>query len=275
MIKKNYKNAVVIITYKDCPSDSERASFAQCLRVMKKHKIYVVHPCKIDLNEYIKVSQSAGVEFFPISFDDAYFANVKSYNNLMLTSYFYDTFTTHDYILIYQLDAWIFKDELDFWCEKGYSYIGAPWFEGFSAANEDSIMLENSGNGGFSLRHVKSFIELLNMRLTLRHFAVGKKISRKSYCSFLWSFLKQRPLITEVFSMTLYNEDWLYANYANMIYKAFKVAPASIALSFSFEVNPKVLYVKNNYELPFGCHAFERYDPEFWQDKIDFSNFKK
>ena len=30
-------------------------------------------------------------------------------------------------MLIYQLDAYVFKDELLNWANKGYDYIGAPW----------------------------------------------------------------------------------------------------------------------------------------------------
>lgn len=30
--------------------------------------------------------------------------------------------------MIYQLDAWVFNDELSSWCSLGYDYIGAPFF---------------------------------------------------------------------------------------------------------------------------------------------------
>ena len=40
------------------------------------------------------------------------------------------------------------------------------------------------------------------------------------------------------------------------------------ALRFSFEVNPKSLYKMNNDKLPFGCHGWRKYDPDFWKQFI-------
>lgn len=50
----------------------------------------------------------------------------------------------------------------------------------------------------------------------------------------------------------------------------YKVAPAGEALKFAFEANPSLLYKMNNGELPFGCHAWERYETAFWQPFIKF-----
>jgi len=36
-------------------------------------------------------------------------------------------------------------------------------------------------------------------------------------------------------------------------------------VSFSFEVGPKHCFEKNNQTLPFGCHAWAKYDREFWK----------
>ena len=30
-------------------------------------------------------------------------------------------------MLIYQLDAFVFQDDLAYWCQQNYDYIGAPW----------------------------------------------------------------------------------------------------------------------------------------------------
>jgi hypothetical protein len=42
------------------------------------------------------------------------------------------------------------------------------------------------------------------------------------------------------------------------------IAPLEVALRFAFEANPRICYEMNNYEIPFGCHAWEKYDKEFW-----------
>jgi hypothetical protein len=31
-----------------------------------------------------------------------------------------------------------------------------------------------------------------------------------------------------------------------------------------------VLYELNGHELPFGCHAWERYDRAFWEEQLPF-----
>lgn len=62
----------------------------------------------------------------------------------MLTKEFYLRFRQWEYLLIYQLDAYVFQDELMDWCNKGYDYIGAP----FLKLNRE-VDWNNCGNGGF------------------------------------------------------------------------------------------------------------------------------
>lgn len=59
-------------------------------------------------------------------FDDAYFKSPKTYNKLLINPLFYERFVAYEFMLIHQLDAYVFKDELEKWCNKGYDYIGAP-----------------------------------------------------------------------------------------------------------------------------------------------------
>lgn len=50
--------------------------------------------------------------------------------------------------------------------------------------------------------------------------------------------------------------------------KDFNPAPPEVAMKFSFEVHPEVLYELNDKQLPFGCHAYLKYNPEFWKKFI-------
>jgi hypothetical protein len=63
---------------------------------------------------------------------------------------FYLIFEDYRYVLVYETDAWVFKDELDFFCGKNLDWIGAPW-----PHQEDKV-----GNSGFSLRKVSKMLEL-------------------------------------------------------------------------------------------------------------------
>jgi hypothetical protein len=62
--------------------------------------------------------------------------------------------------------------ELKFWTkfelEKGYDYIGAPWFEGFDKGSPDDDILAIAGNGGFSLRNIDGFIKAFLMEFSER-----------------------------------------------------------------------------------------------------------
>jgi hypothetical protein len=62
------------------------------------------------------------------------------------------------------------------------------------------------------------------------------------------------------------NEDGFWGLIAPQITKKFKTAPVEKAIKFSFDRYPDVLYKMNNYQLPFGCHAWDKRNPEFWKE---------
>ena len=64
------------------------------------------------------------------------------------------------------------------------------------------------------------------------------------------------------------NEDGFWGEVAPKITKKFKKAPAQMAIKFSFDRYPEVLYNINDCKLPFGCHAWEKRNPEFWKKYI-------
>ena len=61
-----------------------------------------------------------------IQFDKSYFAGSNTYNILCLDKFIYNTCKKfgYDYLFNYQFDGYVFNDELDYWINKGYSYIG-------------------------------------------------------------------------------------------------------------------------------------------------------
>jgi glycosyltransferase involved in cell wall biosynthesis len=181
-----------------------------------------------------------------VRFADEYFESVEKYNCLMMNGDFYKKHANYDFMLVYQLDAYVFRDELAYWCKKNFDYIGAPWFEGFSLSNNESKLLDVAGNGGFSLRKVKSFISILNhendVKMTIKHYMADDQ-----------------------------NEDMFFSRYAKEIDKKFKVALPDDAMFFSFECQPHKLYKMMKNKLPFGCHGWERYDFDFWEKHIDLT----
>jgi hypothetical protein len=63
---------------------------------------------------------------------------------------------------MYHLDSLVFNSNLHYWCNLNYDFIGAPWIKG---PDLPWLREEGVGNGGFSLRKVKSFLNLLNSRV--------------------------------------------------------------------------------------------------------------
>jgi len=240
------KAIVVIPVYREDLSALERISLIQCCKVLQQHSFCLVCPVDLNIDKHIEIFKTYKVDYRIERFQVHFFAGLDGYNRLMLNDDFYRSFIDNEYILIYQLDAFVFKDELTYWCEKGYDYIGAPWFEGFNLATSKSKMLDVSGNGGFSLRRVKSFINLL-----------GSECVKNKY-------------IPEYLSSGQY-EDMFFSKRAVEINENFKVSEPKVAMYFSFECLPNKLYKMTNKNLPFGCHAWEKYDPVFWSKFININ----
>lgn len=238
--------AIVIPVYRAEFTEAEKASLKQCFHVLSRYPVKLIKPQSLNLkwiaDEYNKV------EF--VSFDDVFFNGVSAYNRLLTSTGFYKVFSDYEFILIYQLDAFVFRDELAEWCERRFDYIGSPSLH----QQEFDHLPEGSGqafahalssgrfvlNGGLSLRRVPAFIRYL-------------KIYDRFYPA--WKG----------------NEDMLFSQEATRLIpmKLFMKLPTwQEALRFSFEKSPAASYELTNHQLPFACHAWERYDPQFWSSYI-------
>lgn len=273
-------NVIVIIPiYQSRLSENEQSSLLQCFKILGKYHIKFVCPKDLDLKFYENLLDGQKCEFSFERFDDKYFRSVPNYSKLMLTKKFYKRFIDYEFMLIYQLDAWVFNDDLEYWCNQNYDYIGAPWFEGYDTANNDSNLLPVAGNGGFSLRKISSILKVLNVNLkTPRSFkdiydssSKRKKISKiLNIPIYFLKFISQKELFLPVWKTTKLYEDIAYVEFAQKACKEFRLAPPEVAPQFSFETQPKRLYEMNNNKLPFGCHAWEKYEPDFWKEFIRF-----
>jgi hypothetical protein len=71
-----------------------------------------------------------------------------------------------------------------------------------------------------------------------------------------------------------YFEDIFWGSYIPHFFRWFKVGSIPDAISFAFEVNPRVLYRLNSNQLPMGVHAWEKYDINFWKPFIEKEGYK-
>lgn len=224
----NREVAVVIPIYKSL-NDYEAIALQQARTILANYDIIAVLPNRITLQtDFTKIEK----------FQDDFFKSVTDYNRLMLSVDFYNRFQNYKYILIYQLDAFVFYDALLQFCELGYDYIGAPWIRGLSDYVNGKRNILYVGNGGFSLRCVESFIRVLKEN----------------------NFYEQEKK----------NEDVIFSS---VVSENFKIAPLEVALEFAFETHVKKCYEMNDHKLPFGCHAWWRYDLKFWKPYIEYFGY--
>lgn len=245
---------------------NELQSLKQLSNVLSGVPLCIVAPEGFCLKEYFNFfsGQNVSVEWFK----EACFETVHSYNQLCLSRDFYRRFFRYDYILIYQPDAYVFRNELEQWMRQGYDFIGAP----FHKNNEEPFNenLWTVGNGGFSLRSVKKCYELLS-RIEFYYFIfkVFKKLKAKKVAITIFKKTGLADLVMiDKIKRNVFNEDYVFGVLSKQIDKGFKVAPLQEAWKFSFEAHPAHLYKLNNYQLPFGCHGWDVYDPEFWKNFI-------
>src|ERR1700759_4138843 len=100
------KVAVVIPIYRNNLSNLEFIALQQCRKVLGNYPTIIAKPHHLKLSQQINDTINAAAE----SFDDSYFKDIAGYNRLMLAEEFYGRFLDYEYILIYQLDAFVFKD---------------------------------------------------------------------------------------------------------------------------------------------------------------------
>lgn len=221
---------VVIPVYRN-PVDYEMISLQQCLRMLGNYPMTLVAPASMDVSIYLSLHP-----FFVERFDDSFFAGTFQYSQLLLSQAFYRRFSSYSYILIHQLDVFVFSDRLIDFCRQGYDYIGAPvprwgWPE----------LRNRVGNGGISLRRVSSCLKVLSEMPPEKFFA---------------SYHRQAM-----------SEDFYFAGCSEREKLDFRVPSLRQALDFAVDYECFHCYRKLSAWLPFACHAWQK-KPEVWKDII-------
>lgn len=270
----NENLAIVIPVYKNELAWNEEISFRQTLRVLGSYPIIMVCPKSLELSAYNAIAGHFNKMLFRESFKDGFFANIAGYNRLLLSEEFYQRFQRYDYILIAQLDTFIFRDELEKWCAKGYDYVGAPLVGKSTDQTFDAAMPMRVGNGGLSLRRVQAYIDyfqgkkhVFTSQQIVRHISLWKKPYTRIFV-WLLMMLGWRNTPKSVAAHWQYNEDDFWSGVLDdSNYALSKPSPLE-ALSFAFERFPSELYHLTK-QLPFGCHAWKKYQyEEFWEKLI-------
>lgn len=249
--------AVVIPVYLPSLSDAERASLEQCLLLLSDYQIIIIKPNKLNIEDIVNYYGITHVE----TFSDEDFSSLRAYNKLVLREDFYRRFQSYTYMLIYQLDAYVFKDELLDWASRGYDYIGAPWIPakkryrstfGKKRLLAQRYICKLFNNELFKLPKFYAY-QVGNGGLSLRK--ISKMIDLTSY---------YREKIEELLAdnKEFYPEDiFLLLEITDKNYQ-LKKPTFREALKFSMDERPDIAYQYNSKKLPFGCHAW--YDEKYY-----------
>ncbi len=150
---------VVIPLYKADLNPYEWISLRRALVILGTHAITLLIPsskanriCSA-LATSLPQGSLDGLDFHLV--DDRWLASVATYNHLLLQGWFYERYIQFSHLLIVQLDAYVFRDELMNWCREPWAYIGAPiYFAGSQYGEKNCWCI---GAGGFSLRRLDDF----------------------------------------------------------------------------------------------------------------------
>lgn len=161
MKMENYEKTNVVVTipvYRETLSADEERSFRRsCAVYGKKYSVVAFAPESVDMAVYVAIFPDLKIERFP----DSYFRSIGDYSRLLLSEEFYERFADFEWLLICQLDVWVFRDELEYWCSCNIDFLGAP----IPARHDPGIKRDSdlyvSGNGGFSLRKISATLDVL------------------------------------------------------------------------------------------------------------------
>ena len=262
---------IAIPCYRENMDLEERASLVQCSRVFgSKYDVVFFAPADLECSAYLEIVPHGRVE----RFDNSFFTSVSSYSRLLLTPEFYLRFSDYDYMLIYQLDAWVFRDELEYWCGKGYDYIGGPFILRYGRMERIIV-----GNGGFSLRRISAMLRVLSAPgKRMFPFSLLKDfflfhITGKRYLSALVPLLRMVGLFPNRRGKYLKQIHWEKHNSEDVVFhflsKEFTDDGLTMpgieeAARFSLDVSPERFFQC----MPFGAHAWMKGEYPFWKNII-------
>jgi len=215
--------------------------------------------------------------------DRRHFGSAANHNRMLYRTDFWEKFADYEYVLMYHLDALVFSDRLLEWCGKGLDYIGSPFL---ICKDAPWVREERCGNGGFALYRVPSVLKVL----WNRYLADPSKYL-EDHCSRFIAFQNRviKPLRMAAPSwiknsaphnlrgqlrkmdraeVNERGNDLFWSDKAKTFLPGFRVGTLEQGLSFSFEMEPRRCFERAGGKLPFGCHAWGRYDRSFWEPHL-------
>lgn len=268
-VPQNPRPVVVIPLYKADLNPYEWISLRRALSILGSHPITLLMPnskakaIHLALAAALPIESQEGLDLHFVA--DSWLASVAAYNHLLLQNWFYEHYRAFTHLLIVQLDAYVFRDELIQWCQEPWAYIGAPIYHDGHPYGEKHCKWV--GAGGFSLRRLDAFHaafaanpmvflpEHLKERLAPFNWR-GKIHVVLRYLRFLLERddrLQQQS--NQLMRLIGLNEDEVFGKFLPDVCSWFQVPPYSIARSFAIDRHVAAELTALG-RVPFGCHAW-------------------
>lgn len=265
------KVCIVIPIHKSQPDENEVISLKRCGDILAGHDMFLLAPEGQDVTMYLQINPHLSVKYI----NPTQLSSIKEYNKLKISYDFYGIFKQYEFLLTYELDAYVFRDELSLWCDRGVDYIGAPWFSGYHQPTERA-KITGVGNSGLSLRNIQKCLSVLDRLRGLNALSNRYDVPFSKQVFRLLTFITSRlPILQAKFYIIrsylqheYVHEDIFWCKFVPLLLPDFKIATVQDALQFSFDASPRECYQLNGGVLPFGCHAWQKFDPEFWKQFI-------
>jgi hypothetical protein len=236
---------------------------------MAKKSIVIVSPKSVDTQAY--------EEFLPgatdMKVDDHWMNSIRAYNRMMISPLLYNSLPGYTHMLLHEPDAILLSDQLEDWCAQPYDYIGAPW-----------VNLDHSQYGGnIDNPHVNGGLSLCNLE-TMRFVTSSWKRwhSLRVRTDLLAGFthgdwMRVRKALLVIYPGGLlrgaylsfpWNWDKFFFSVVPALIPEFRIAPPSVRVSFSWEFGYDICMKINQGRLPFGVHAWAKYDFKFLKSHL-------
>ena len=247
---------IVIPIYQEQPSDLEILSLNQTLTVLCRYPVTFMAPAGLNTAWYEDHCRGKATVHFEY-FD---WKGYEGYVNLMVSPSFYRRFQAYEYMLMCQLDAFVFRDELVEWCRMGYDCLGAVIYNddrswhprnGFWRRLTGFTAPEYFANSGFTLKKVDTFHRMMSR---FRHYiAFYRWVSRLRGVGFY--------------------DDLFISQHFPKLPGNFRLAPRALAEKFgadymTYDVAELPFHNRDNDNLPFGIHGWTQRQLDFWRPCI-------
>ncbi|KQS31312.1 DUF5672 family protein [Dyadobacter sp. Leaf189] len=133
--------SVVVPILNPAINPTEEKILHNTLEKLEKYPLIFITYEGADLSIVKEHNEEIDVIYFP----KTYFESRNKLASLFLLEDFYDRFNWCDFLLIHELNSWIVRDELYYWCKQGYDYIKAGPYFGSQQSVPDNVVKRLSG----------------------------------------------------------------------------------------------------------------------------------